>query len=454
MFYNLFIDCKKIWVCVVFILLIYSVPPAMAQSDVYSNELLQALDIELDTEDGPLGREQYKPNKYARNDPFDDSYDASGGENAYFKNKKVADYPILSQRSVNNMKRAIEKYTHIVQKGGWPRVKGTEILKYGDQSDTILALRERLIRTNDLSHVYRNSNVFDAFLRRAVQNFQIRHGIKPSGVVNKATRLALNVSATERLNQLKMNLLRIQKDVKKGVKSRYVLVNIPAAHVEAVERNKIQSTHRAVVGMVNRKTPVLNSKISMVNFNPYWHIPKSIVIKDLIPIVKKDPTYLKRLSIRIFDGTGRELQYEEVDWYGKNAPNYHYRQDPSRGNSLGAVKVHFNNRYAVFLHDTPSKILFSRFFRAYSSGCVRVQNIRQLIYFLLEKNQNWSRGRIDTFLRNGKRADVKLKSKVPIIMTYITAWANESGSVYFRYDLYGRDGIAQFVQRNNTNDHG
>ena len=225
-------------------------------------------------------------------------------------------------------------------------------------------------------------------------------------------------------------------------------MNIPAAEVQSVEGDTIYSRHTAIVGKPDRQSPVLVSAVHELNFSPYWHVPRSIIRRDIIPAMQENPEYLAKYQIRIYDNKLNEIDPTTIDWHSEEAMQYSFRQDPGEDlNSLGAVKLNFANKHAVFLHDTPGKELFDENYRAYSSGCVRVENVEHLITWLLGSNSDdnggWSRERVDATIASGERLDVKLEEKVPIFMAYVTSWATPNGVVHFRRDLYGRDGVDQ-----------
>ena len=226
---------------------------------------------------------------------------------------------------------------------------------------------------------------------------------------------------------------------------RFVMVNIPAAQVEAVEQGQVVTRHTAIVGKVDRPSPMVNSKIYEINFNPYWTVPVSIIKKDLIPKMQADPQYTTKFHIRIYSPQGQELTPEQVNWNSDEATKYQFREDPGDTNSLGLVKINFYSKDGVYMHDTPNKGLFNDEFRFDSSGCVRIQNIRELISWLLRDTPGWSRDMIDEMFKNGQRLDVKLVQQVPVYWVYVTAWAVSDGVVNFRNDIYGLDGLEQFA---------
>jgi murein L,D-transpeptidase YcbB/YkuD len=191
----------------------------------------------------------------------------------------------------------------------------------------------------------------------------------------------------------------------------------------------------------------VNSKIYEVNFNPFWTVPESIIRRDLIPKVQKNPNYLAEQHIRIYTQKGEPLSQTQINWNTNEAAKYLFRQDPGDFNSLGSVKINFYSKDGVYMHDTPSKGLFNDEYRFDSSGCVRVQNIRELITWLLRDTKGWDRAAIDNAFRSGERIDAKLSQMVPVFWVYITAWAVSDGVVNFRNDIYGLDGLDQLASQ-------
>jgi murein L,D-transpeptidase YcbB/YkuD len=351
-------------------------------------------------------------------------------------------YPTLSLQNIEPMKAAIKRYTEIVKDGGWKPVPEMT-LQPGANDPAVAVLRERLTLSGDLKEASSAAEHFDAALEKAVKRFQASNGLTPTGIVDKRTVAALNVTAQARLTQLKTNLTRLQSAAR-GAGKKYVVVNVPAAQIEAVEGDKVVSRHSGVVGKMDRQTPLLTSAIHEMNFNPVWHLPPTVIEKDLIPkgreMQKKNQSVLLRYNIEAFGSDGRKLDPTGVDWNGGASRNYVYKQQPGKDNPLGFLKINFHNNYSVYMHDTPSESLFGRNFRAASSGCVRVQGIEQLAAWLLTDN-GWTAERIEKAKETGERQDVRLKKPVPLYFVYITAWATEDGVVQFRRDLYQKDGV-------------
>ena len=193
--------------------------------------------------------------------------------------------------------------------------------------------------------------------------------------------------------------------------------------------------------MPDRPSPDINSKIIEINFNPYWTVPVSIVRKDLIPKMQAEPDYLTRYGIRILDQKNNELTPAQVNWFSDEAVNYKFKQDPGDKNSLGTMRINFPSVHGVYMHDTPYKNLFGDDVRFDSSGCMRIQNVRDLVAWLLSETTGWSRIEIDDVIKSGERKDAKLKPPVPLHWIYVTGWATADGVVQFRDDIYNRDGL-------------
>lgn len=354
--------------------------------------------------------------------------------------------PVLNPQASVEAEWALQQYSSIMSRGGWNAVPADTTLKLGLSSPNVAALRQRLIISGDLQQSIGISNSFDSYVDEAVKRFQARHGIEPDGVAGKISLAALNVPVQVRVMQLQTNMVRLQSlSGDKG--RRFINVNLPAARIEAVEAGQVVSRHTAVVGKVDRQSPVLNSKVYQINFNPYWTVPVSIIRKDMIPQMQKDPAYLTNNRIRIYDKGGSELQPTQIDWLTEEAVNYRFRQDPGEGNSLGSIRINFHNQHAVYLHDTPAKGLFGEEYRFNSSGCVRVQNIKELAAWILNENDGgWTFSSVNDTILTGDRRDENVKNQVPIYITYITAWAMD-GVVHFRDDIYTQDGVGPLALR-------
>ena len=373
----------------------------------------------------------------SRRGSWDDQFDARAATGA---GKVSSHLPIFSQETVAYVEQAIGQHSGIVAQGGWPTVPATKKLKLGVIDPDVEALRRRLMVSGDLSTRAGMSPAFDSYVDAAVKRFQARHGLPSDGVTGQYTFAALNVSAPTRLGQLQTNLGRLRE--KAGtLGDRYVMVNIPAAQIEAVEGNRVVSRHTAIVGKIDRQTPILQSRINEVIVNPYWNAPVSIVRKDIIPVMRKDPEYLTKNSIRLIAPDGTEVDPATVDWSTEDAVKYRFRQDPGKINAMASVKINFPNEHAVYMHDTPQQSLFSKLMRFDSSGCVRVQNVRDLVTWLLRDTDGWNRQRFEATIKSGENMPVALANPVPVHFTYVSAWSTGDGVAHFRDDIYAMDGV-------------
>ena len=352
--------------------------------------------------------------------------------------------PTLSSANITATKAAIQRYQGIVAQGGWPMVPAT-VMKPGSNGQAIATLQRRLEISGDL--VGRSvPGEYDAAVVAAVKKFQTRHGLPPTGVIdNRATIDALNVPAVVRLAQLQASLKRLQA-LAPSASARYVVVNIPAAQVEAVESGQVAQRHAAVVGKPERPSPELSSKIQEINFNPYWYVPKSIIYKDLVPkareFTRRGQDFLAAYRMQAFDAAGNPIDGRQINWNGTEVYNYQFRQLPWTENSLGYIKINFPNKDSVYMHDTPLKSLFGRAERFDSSGCVRVHNVDTLTAWILRDSPDWDISRIRSMKQTGEQIDVKLSKQIPVYFAYISAWGLPDGSVQFRPDIYNQDGGA------------
>lgn len=352
--------------------------------------------------------------------------------------------PTLGDAGFWPVVRAVSMYRQIQNWGGWEPIPNGERLNKGMRDRRVALVRKRLLATGDLGASEGDQSLFDDAVMQGVRRFQARHGLEPDGTIGRATLAAMNVPVATRIRQLEINLKRLN-DVAPKLGRRYVFVNIAGQEVEAVENGEVVIRKRVIVGKEDRQTPEYTSKINYIALNPYWNVPQSIAMKDLLPKIRANPLFLKRMGIRVLRGWGEnapEVDPATVDWSAPNVTRqYRLRQDPSRLNSLGTIKINFPNPYAVYLHDTPVKTLFGRQSRNFSSGCVRVQEVRDLAAWLLKDTPGWDRKRINEIIASGEHKDVALLHPVPVYLMYLTAWVGEDGVVNFRDDVYDRDGM-------------
>lgn len=350
--------------------------------------------------------------------------------------------PIFSPQTVGYIEQAVAQYQGIVAQGGWPIVPADKKLRLGVSDPSVQVLRKRLMISGDLSQNAGISPAFDTYVDGAVKRFQARHGLPADGVLGEYSFKAMNVSASVRLGQLETNLVRL-RSMSGFLGQRYVMVNVPAAQIEAVENDRVVSRHTAIVGKIDRQTPILNSKINEIIVNPYWNAPESIVRKDIIPLMRKNPQYLAENHIRILGPDGTEIDPTTIDWSTEDAAKFRFRQDPGAINAMASVKINFPSPENVYMHDTPSQGLFNKLMRFDSSGCVRVQNVRDLVTWLLRDTDGWTRQRLEATIKSGVNTPVSLATPVPVYFTYISAWSTGDGVVQLRDDIYARDGVEE-----------
>jgi L,D-transpeptidase YcbB len=286
--------------------------------------------------------------------------------------------------------------------------------------------------------------VFDAPLQAAVIRFQRRHGLETDGAVGPITLAELDRPVAERIRQIERNLER-WRWLPHDLGSRYILVDIAGFELRVFEDEHMVMDMQVIVGRDYRQTPVFNDQIRYLVLSPYWNVPASLAVKDILPLARSDPRYLQEHGFKVLAGgwgaDARVVDATMVDWENISESNfpYRFRQDPGPYNSLGRVKFMFPNEFDVYLHDTPSVGLFARTSRDISSGCIRLERPLDLAEYLLDGASGWTRERILSGMNSGKERNITLPTPVPVHMIYLTVWTEPDGTAYFRPDVYGRD---------------
>jgi murein L,D-transpeptidase YcbB/YkuD len=358
--------------------------------------------------------------------------------------------PWRSDAMLDAMDAAVARYHQMVLRGGWRTLPAGRLMRPGEDDGRVPYVRHRLILAGDLRSrgpQYDGSYTFDAALAQGVMRFQQRHGLRTTGRIDQPTLAQMNVSADARLEQLKLNQRRIRELMEGRIEDRYVLVNVAAFQLEAVEGHAVQRRHRVIVGKPERPTPSVKATVRALNFFPQWRVPDSVAGLDLIPRLQKEPEYLRDQQIRVFlASTGAELDPSSIDWHQVDATKVKFRQDPGPQNALGLVRLDMPNEHMVYMHDTPMKQLFGQQGRAFSAGCVRVEDVFALAEWIAHHETGWEQpGRAQDVIAAGQAVDVTLAHPIPVYFTYITAWAEKDGRVEFRPDLYGRDGSRDYA---------
>jgi len=332
-------------------------------------------------------------------------------------------------------KVALAEYRALEGKGGWPPVPAGATLKPGDKDERVPALAARLAVTGDLPATATvNGTLYDETVALGVRRFQARHGLAPDGAVGPATLAALNVPVAARIEQLRANLERARW-VFYEPESEFLVVNIAGFTLYYLRRGEVVWRTRVQVGRPYRQTPIFRAEMTYLVVNPTWTVPPTIYRDDILPAVRKNSGYLASRNIDVFDFRGSPVDPAAVNWSGRNPP-YRLVQRPGSDNALGRIKFMFPNEHAVYLHDTPSRDLFDRGSRAFSSGCIRVENPFELAEQLLGAR---GRERLDALVASGRTETVFLEKPMPIMLLYWTAEPDATGRVSFLPDVYSRD---------------
>lgn len=379
--------------------------------------------------------------------PFNDGFsgNSSSSKRNSTRRQKVAPPTsrtvLLSRTTYDALGQSIARYEQIATRGAWRAIPKGPTLKFGSRDNRVITLRQRLKATGELAPGSKDSPNYDREVADAVTRFQNRHGLTPSGSVNRFTLRALNVSAQKRLHQLRLNRKRLKGLLARTQGKTYIVVNIPGYELQAVSRGQLQISSRVVVGKPVTSTPEVSASVRAVNFLPYWHVPQSIAARALIPAVKKDPLYLQKEHIRVFASWGgAEVNSSQVNWWAPQGKRYVFRQDPGPFNALGLIRLDMSNKYIVYMHDTPLKKLFRYHLRPYSAGCVRVEQVQPLAAWLLNGQAGWNSSRVTQAIQSGQQQTVKLSRPVPVHFIYLSAWVADDGQTNFRMDIYDKDG--------------
>jgi len=314
------------------------------------------------------------------------------------------------------------------------RIPDGAVIKPGETHPHVALLRRRL----GVDETVEAPNTYDAELVAAVERFQKRNGLHVDGLIGPATRRALNLSHEDKIETLRANLER-WRWFPNDLGPRYVHVNIPEFMVRVKDSGRTAFEERIVVGKPKHATPSFSDQMELVVFNPYWNVPYSIMKNEIVPVARRDPSYISRNKLSVVWRGGRTVDPYRVDWSEVDLGKVRLRQSPGSHNALGEVKFLFPNKHSVYLHDTPSKHLFTRSQRAFSHGCMRVRNPRQFAEAIMSV-QGWDKSAISRAIASGANRAVRLKEPLPVHITYFTAAVSQSGGVQYFGDIYGHDG--------------
>lgn len=380
------------------------------------------------------------------------------------------------------LSKTIIKLEEIAKNGGYTKIpKLNRTLRKNNIYAQVKHLRQRLIQSNDLKKnicenlhqdeeivIFENqvtANIstntinkvsceeyYDNELYKAVKAFQKRHGLKADGIVGKRTIKQLNTPIKKRIETVRINLERMRW-MPRTLGEKHLLINIPEFNLRYLKNQEVKLQMPVIVGEKKYPTPIFSHKISSIVLNPYWRIPQGIVKNEIIPKLVKDPSYLEKEDIKIFENWDHEsTRYDtsEVDWSmylnndligtAKEAP-MRFIQTPGNKNPLGKMKFMFPNRYSVYLHDTPFKELFNNRIRAFSHGCIRLSKPYKLLETIVKEESVFTYEQSQEILKDIERTDIDLSKKIPVHIIYLTSWIDENGVLQFRDDIYNYDEI-------------
>ena len=338
----------------------------------------------------------------------------------------------------------LRRLKNIKQNGGWQKIPNSSQLRYGKSGNIVARLITRLKSSGD----YRcsgNNHKYDRCLKQAVKRFQRRHGLYPNGAINNYTRKKMNISVDWKIKKVLLNLDRIKR-LPNQPENRYIMVNIPDFRLYYKENGKEKLSMRVIVGDKKHHTPIFSNKISYIVLNPYWIMPDSIVQKEIIPNILKNPTYLQDKGYEVrssYSIKAPTIDTSKIDWakvlkYGQTK-KYKFMQPPGPKNALGKIKFKFPNQFAVYLHDTPTKKLFKKGLRAFSHGCIRIAQPNALLSTFAANDSAVNYNRSQQILRGKNKTQLNLSKKVPVHIVYLTAWINSDGLLHYSNDVYNYD---------------
>ena len=381
-----------------------------------------------------------------------------------------------------NLHKSLKKLYKMKVDGGWKELGYFKRLELGSTGDMVVQLRERLSfsgdykecnststkteKTTDIAKIIVSSDtnqskepkidkkaIFGECLNIAVKKFQKRHGLVVDGIVGGGTRKVLNITVDEKIKTVLLNIDRI-KWLPRTTEERYLVVNIPEFMLYYIEDKQVKKSLRVIVGDKRHPTPIFNEKISFIVLNPYWKVPEGIVKREIVPHMIKNPNYLRRQGLqahRTWNERSPVINVSNLYWedYLTGGQKFPYRlmQPPGPRNALGKIKFKFPNRFAVYLHDTPTRYLFKRTVRAFSHGCVRLSNPEQLLATMSTFNKDINLTKATKILKGKRKVQLNIKNKLPIHLVYLTAGMSSDDELEFRNDIYRYDKFMKRVIR-------
>jgi murein L,D-transpeptidase YcbB/YkuD len=334
-----------------------------------------------------------------------------------------------------NLRGQLKKYRDIEKKGGFPVVIFKNKLPFKDCDSCLLPLKHYLYLTGDLK---RNDStiVFTDSLMNAVKNFQRRLGLVENGKIDSLMITELNRPIGFRIRQIMINMERLRWMPEK-MEADYLIINIPEFKLHVIEGWKEVWASKVVVGQAATQTTVFKANLSQIILNPYWVVPANIARNEIIPKIKRSPSYLVNYNMEILSGN-EVIDPSKINW-SENKTAFTIRQKPGKNNALGKILFLFPNTFDIYLHDTPSKNLFEETQRDFSHGCIRVAEPERLALYLLRKNAKWNIEKVNKVLQTNIKTDISVLPTIPVYITYFTTWVDDKGQLNFRNDVYNLD---------------
>ncbi|SEM68942.1 L,D-transpeptidase family protein [Nitrosomonas marina] len=357
------------------------------------------------------------------------------------------------------LKQVLLKFRDLADRGvSWQHIPNIPLLRPGESHHAIPLIRIRIDQAYethgkteyDLPHSEEtiNSRLYDRNLVNAIKAFQLQHGLNADGIIGKNTIDALNKTPNEKIQQLRITMERLRW-LPRELGNRYLLVNIAGFQLAAVENDEYMLDMRIIVGRDYRSTPSFNSRITHMIINPYWNIPASIARKDLLPKQQKNPDYFTSQNIKVYSDyayNAEPIDPDSIDWLAiRRGFPYILRQDPGIHNALGTIKFMLPNPFSIYLHDTPTKVLFTKDIRTFSSGCIRLEKPLQLAEFALRKQ--FTKKALKAQIESGKTKQINLPEPLPTFIVYLTAWIDSENNIHYSPDSYQRDKRALALTR-------
>lgn len=347
----------------------------------------------------------------------------------------------VSNPAYERLEEQLHRHRILAAEGGWPEVPGGSTIRPGTDDARLAILARRLMISGDFvdDSTWSESSGYDAVLQAAVRRFQARHGLEVDALIGPATLRALNVSVEQRIDQIRLNLERARVRFNARVDD-FIQVNIAGFRAYVIRDGSVVWKTRVIVGDLDNETPEFSATLTHVVFNPDWTVPHKIATEEMLPDIRQDPEFFAKGKYQLFDRDGALVDPYSVDWSPIHVGNFPFKlvQKPGPQNQLGQIKFMFPNEFSVYMHDTPGKLLFEKASRAFSHGCIRVDEPFSLAEVILS-GEGWTREQIEARAASEETSIVNLAKPLPVFVSYWTAEVDDQGVINFYDDIYGRD---------------